>query len=104
MPSSGMLHRVALLRTDISWERIASIISVTRTDELGTALAAAVVVVFLREVLQMLVTANVVLSLPIITLTMEAILSSETSVLPRAIWHNFPEDGILKIFMYIDMQ
>jgi hypothetical protein len=39
MSSSGMLRRVALVRTDVSEERIASIISVTRIVELGTTLA-----------------------------------------------------------------
>jgi hypothetical protein len=39
MPTSGMLRRVALVRTDISEERIASIIKVTRIGELGTTLA-----------------------------------------------------------------
>jgi hypothetical protein len=34
MPSSGMLRRMVLVRTDISVECIASIISVTRIDEL----------------------------------------------------------------------
>jgi hypothetical protein len=35
MPSSGMLRRVALVRTDISEERIASIFRMTRIGELG---------------------------------------------------------------------
>jgi hypothetical protein len=39
MPSSGMLRRVALVRTDDPEELSASIIRVTRIDELGTALA-----------------------------------------------------------------
>jgi hypothetical protein len=39
MASSGMLHRVALVRTDVSHELSASIIKVTRTGELGTMLA-----------------------------------------------------------------
>jgi hypothetical protein len=39
MPSSGMLHRVALVTTDVSEERSASIIRVTRFGELGTTLA-----------------------------------------------------------------
>jgi hypothetical protein len=36
MASSGMLRRVALVRTDVLEERIASFIRVTRIGELGT--------------------------------------------------------------------
>jgi hypothetical protein len=36
MPSSGTLRRVALVITDVSEERSASIIRVTRIGELGT--------------------------------------------------------------------
>jgi hypothetical protein len=39
MASSGMLHRVALVRTDISEELSASFISVTRIGELETTIA-----------------------------------------------------------------
>jgi hypothetical protein len=35
MPSSGMLHRLALVRTDVSEEHVPSIIRVTRISELG---------------------------------------------------------------------
>jgi hypothetical protein len=41
MASSGTLRRVALVRTDVSEERSASIIRVTRLGELGTTLAVA---------------------------------------------------------------
>jgi hypothetical protein len=44
----------------------------------------------------LLITANVAPRAPIlVTLKMEAILSSKTSVLPKAIRRNFPKDGIL---------
>jgi hypothetical protein len=39
MASSGMLRRVALVRTDFLQERSASLIRVTRIGELGTTLA-----------------------------------------------------------------
>jgi demethoxyubiquinone hydroxylase (CLK1/Coq7/Cat5 family) len=66
-----MLHRVALVRTDASEERIASIIRVTRIGELGT------IRLFLRSVLLLLVTNNIVPSSPIVvTLIMETTRSS----------------------------
>jgi hypothetical protein len=40
MVSFGMLRRVALVRTDVSEELSASIITVTRIGELGTTQAA----------------------------------------------------------------
>jgi hypothetical protein len=39
MVSSGMLRHVALVKTDVSNELSASIITVTRIGELGTTLA-----------------------------------------------------------------
>jgi hypothetical protein len=39
MASSGMLHRVALVRTDVLEEFSPCFIRVTRIDELGTTLA-----------------------------------------------------------------
>jgi hypothetical protein len=62
--------------------------------------------VFLRSVLQLPVTANVVPSSPIlVTLLVEAIISSETSVLTRTTLRNIPEDRILhsqcQVFKFI---
>jgi hypothetical protein len=54
--------------------------------------------VFLRSMCRLLVTANVVPCSPIlVTLMIEAPLSSETSVLTRAALRNIPEDGILHV-------
>jgi hypothetical protein len=39
MPSSGMLRRVALVKTDVSEERSGYVIRVTGIGELGTTLA-----------------------------------------------------------------
>jgi hypothetical protein len=72
MTSSGMLHCVALVRTDISEELSASFIRVTRICELGTMLAAT----RNRHIL--------------------ALSSYKTSVLTRATRHNIPEDTIPK--------
>jgi hypothetical protein len=37
----------------------------------------------------------------LVTLMMEAICSSKTSVLTRSTWHHIPEDGILSILLFI---
>jgi hypothetical protein len=89
MPSSGMLHRVALVRADVSEELNACVIRVTRGY------------VFLRNVRRLLVTANVVSSsLILVTLMMEALSSSETSVLTNTARRNIPKGFILEIELF----
>jgi hypothetical protein len=87
MPSSGMLRRVALVRT----EHIASIISMKRIDDIRRSLAETSKRNTLQSLLKSIVTANVVRSSPILViLMMEAICSVPT----RATRRNFQEDDI----------
>jgi hypothetical protein len=65
MVSSGLLRRVALVRTDVLEELSASFLRVTRISELGTTLAVTsnrrkLDLVFLRSVRRLLVTGSVV--------------------------------------------
>jgi hypothetical protein len=78
MPSSGMLHRVVFVKTDVSEERVASILRLERISKLGTLIG------------------NVPSSLFLSTLKMEATRSSETSAQRRPNRHNISEDRILQ--------
>jgi hypothetical protein len=98
MASSGMLRRVALVRTDVSEEPSTSIKRVTRIGELGTLAVTSnrrTHLVFLRSVRRLLVTANVPNSPILVTLLMEALRSSETSVLTTATQRTISEDAII---------
>jgi hypothetical protein len=86
-----MLRRVALVRTDVSEEFSSSFIRVTKFGELETTLAVTINrrTLFLRSLRQLLVKASVVPCSPIlVTLMMEALSSSETSVLTRTTRRN----------------
>jgi hypothetical protein len=83
MPSCEMLRSVALVRTQVSEERINSIIRVTRIGVLGTKLT----VTSNRSTLP----ARRFLS----PWMMDAIRSSETSILKGETRCNIPEDGLL---------
>jgi hypothetical protein len=78
MVSSGLLRRVALVRTDVSDKPGASFVRVIKIGELGTTQAATSHRFF-------------------VTLMKEAPGSSETSVLTRATRRNNPEDTILLV-------
>jgi hypothetical protein len=95
MVSSGMLHRAALVRADVSEELSAFFIRVTRIGELGTTLA---VTSNRRTQRASVASYSYVLSSPIlVTPMMDTPRSSETSVLTRSTRGNIPEDAILQV-------
>jgi hypothetical protein len=90
-----MLRRVALVRTDVSEKLSASIIRVTRIDELGTLAMTRIgeigITLAGTSNRRKLVTANVPSSPIIVILMMEVLCSSETCFLTRDNWHNISE-------------
>jgi hypothetical protein len=84
MAFPGMLRRVAHIRTDISEECSASIIWVARIGGLG--------------ILAVTSNRSTLRRNTIIILMMEAILSSETSVLTKATRRNTPQDNVREMF------
>jgi hypothetical protein len=93
MVSSGLLRRVALVRTDVSEEPGASFIRVTKVGELGTTQAATSNRRTLRR--NSISSQRTSVASFFVTLMNEAPGSSETSVLTRATRRNNPEDTIL---------
>jgi N12 class adenine-specific DNA methylase len=93
MPSFWMIHLVAFVRTEVSKERIASIIRVRRIGKLAKTL---VITSNRNTQLQLLVTANVFPTSPIlVTLMIQVTRSCETSVCAIAARRYISKDGIL---------
>jgi hypothetical protein len=96
MQTSCILCHVALVRTNVSEELSASIIGVTRIGELGKLAVTSNRSTLRknRSVLRLLVMTYVSSSQILVTLMIEALNSSESSVLTRSTRRNSPKDAI----------
>jgi hypothetical protein len=90
-----MLRRVALVRTDVSKERIASIMRVTRIGDPGTTLAVTINRSIMVNVPWLTVTVKVSISPILLNLVMEEIRPFGMSVLTRVTRRNVPEGDII---------